>query len=139
MLKKTNLCQSGPKVIWLQKFFLHELNKSRSNAQTLYKLYLQPTGDILRDLWVRISDTWWPQRLQMFLSLSQYTFLLPKNALLFPELPFHLPEVTFSFLDLPFCFPEVLFYFSKLPYCFPELPFSFPEVSSFCFPESVFF
>ena len=83
-------------------------------------------------------------KLQVFLSLSQCTLLLPKNALLFPELPFYFPEfpfyfteVPFCFLELPFCFPEmhycfseVSFYLSKIPYCFPELPFSFPEVPS---------
>ena len=63
--------------------------------------------------------------------------LLPKNALLFLELPFYFLEVLFCFLELPFffpevffCFPEAPFYFSKIPYCFRELPFSFPEVLS---------
>ena len=71
--------------------------------------------------------------------------LLPKNALLFLELPFYFPEllfyfseVPFYFLELPFCFPGVMFCFPEvrflknalLFYCFPELLFSFPEVPS---------
>ena len=47
-------------------------------------------------------------RLQVPWSSSQYTHLLPKNTILFLELPFYFPEV-------PFCFLELLFHFAEVP------------------------
>ena len=87
----------------------------------------------------------------MPLSSSQCTYLLPKNALLFPELPLlfsrivlYFPEVPFCFMELPFCSPEAPFYFSKMSYCFPELPLVFQKCLCFIyyahlFPRILFF
>ena len=77
-------------------------------------------------------------RLQVPLSSIQCVLLLPKNALLFPELPFYFQLVLFCFLEFLFCFPEVPFHFSKIPCCFLELSFVYQKCLIFIFYAHLF-
>ena len=52
-------------------------------------------------------------RLQVSLSSSQCALLLPKNALLFLELPFYFPEVPFFSWNFSFVFQKCSFMFQK--------------------------
>ena len=98
-------------------------------------------GDILGNSRARISDPWVKKAPSKFLknsfwletykndhsrggvplSSSQCAFILSKNALSFPELPFYFPEVPSYFLELPFFFQRCHFVFQKFPLVCPKL------------------
>ena len=83
-------------------------------------------------------------RLQVSLPSSQCALLLPKNVILFLELPFYFQELPLHFLELPFLFPGIALLFSrsallfsrsaflflKNALLFSRTAFSFPEVPS---------
>ena len=98
-------------------------------------------GDISGNSRARISDPWVKKAPRKFLKISfwletykndhfrggvplsssQCAFILSKNALSFPELPFYFPEVPSYFLELPFFFQRCHFVFQKFPLVCPKL------------------
>ena len=66
----------------------------------------------------------------MSLPSNQCAFLLTKNALLFPELPFYFQKCLL-FRGIAHLFSGSVFLFLKNALLFLEIPFNFPELSYF--------